>query len=363
MTKISRTQLFFMLIWVILGTGLMSIPLTIARFSARGGWIVALFFIVGALTALFTTWVVNKNFPSISFLQALNVVYGPWVGRLLALIGLLWVYLFLCMVLRELNLFVEMTILPKTPLYWISALGLVPVAYAVYQGLESVARVTELFSIVMLPIIVVLMILPLNVADLHLLRPFIAGGWDPIFRAALTPDVSFALEFTIAIYLLGDLAVREKVHWDILKAALVVTFILCVMEVLIIAVLGPAADYFTFPSLEVIRSIRYGQFIERLDTALVLIILTMMFVKLATFHYVFCDLLRYVFTLSSIRVVAFAGVVPVWAGSVLFWKNSVALHNYMMFVTPTLFVVVLQGIPWLTVAIWPLKKKFSSASS
>ncbi len=363
MTKISRIQLFFILIWVILGTGLMTIPFTISRFTTRGGWIVGLLFLMGALTALGTTWIANKNFPNMSFLEALNMVFGPWFGRMLAVIALVWVYLFLCMVVRELNLFVEVTILPKTPLYWIGALCLIPVAYAVYHGVENIARVAEVFSLFMLPIIVVLMILPMNAADLHLLRPLRAEGWTPIFRAAVTPGMSFAFEFTVVIYLLSHLAVREKAHWDILSAALVVTFILCVVEVLILLVLGPAANYFTFPSLEVIRSIRYGQFIERIDTVLVVMILTMMFIKLATFHFVFCDLLRHVFNLSSIRVVPLAAVVPVWSGSIFLWRNSLALHSYMMFVTPAWFAAVLLGLPWLTVAIWPIKKKFSSAPS
>lgn len=363
MTKISRIQLFFILIWVVLGTGLMTIPFTISRFAIRGGWIVALLFLMGALTALGTTWVTNRNFPDMSFLEALNMVFGPWFGRMLAMIALVWVYLFLCMVVRELNLFVEVTILPKTPLYWIGALGLIPVAYAVYQGVESVARVAEVFSLLMLPVIIVLMILPMNAADLHLLRPLSAEGWRPIFRAAVTPGMSFAFEFTVVIYLLSRLAVREKAHWDILKAAVVVTFILFVLEVLVVAVLGPAANYFVFPSLEVIRSIRYGQFIERLDTVLVAMILAIMFVKLATFHFVFCDLLRHVFDLSSIRVVPLAAVVPVWAGSIFFWKNSVALQTYMLFVTPAWFGAVLLGLPWLTVAIWPIKKRFLSAPS
>ncbi|QQE79585.1 hypothetical protein [Alicyclobacillus sp. SO9] len=44
-TQISRLQLMYLMIWVILGTGIVLLPLAIAQFTIQDGWMVPLFFL------------------------------------------------------------------------------------------------------------------------------------------------------------------------------------------------------------------------------------------------------------------------------------------------------------------------------
>lgn len=360
--KISRYQLVFLLVWGILGTGTITIPFAIARFTVRDGWIVAFMFMGTVTFVSGLVWLFNHTFPNDSLFDVFDKVFGRHLGRVAALLGVLWAYVFMCMLVRELNVFVEVTILPETALYIINFAVCLATAYAVYNGIEVVGRLAEVFSIVIIGVFVVLFFLPFRVADLHLLLPVLSAGWTPVLRAAITPDISFAVELMVALQFLHIAKERTSVPRDVLIAGGIITVILLMVDVLVIAVLGPAATYLAFPGLEVVRSIRYGQFIERLDTLLVLVILITMFLKFSLFHFVLCDFMRYSFSLSSTKLIALPAVAAVWAGSLLFFKNGADLQSFMLFVTPVWFATILIGIPVLAIGVGLLKRRLSGTS-
>ena len=350
----------FLLVWGILGTGTVTIPFAIARFTVRDGWIVALMFMVTVVFAAGMVWLFNRSFPEGSLFDAFDKAFGRYVGRAASLFGVLWAYVFMCMLVRELNLFVEVTILPKTALYIINFSIAVAFTYAVYSGIEVIGRLAEVFTIVILAAYIVLFFLPLRVADVHLLLPLVSSGWKPILRAAINPDISFALELIAALQFLHLVKDRNKIAKDVLIAGTIITAILLMIDVMVIIVLGPASTYLAFPGLEVVRSIRYGQFIERLDTILVMIVLITMFLKFSLFHFILCDFLRYSFNLSSAKLIAIPAGGAVWAGSLLLFKNGADLQKFMLFVTPVWFTVVLIGVPGTAMAAWMIRKRFIS---
>lgn len=354
--RISRLQFVLLMIWTILGTGFVTIPFAFAQFDVRDSWMAALLFLVGTTMAASVYYIFFKVFPNAVLSEGIERGYGRAAAFFVHLFVIVWFVVTTAMLVRELNLFVETTILPKTPLYVINAAMIAAAVYAAYAGIEVLGRISELVSFVAFATIAALIIMPLPKADLHQLTPILANGLTPVLRASITPDISFALEFVIGLQFITSLNRPDKAPRDVMTAGGIVTLALLFGAVLVTGVLGGAAAYLAFPGVEVARSIQFGQFIERVDTIVVLTTVSTLFIKISVFFYVLCNYTASAFRLVSMKHITLPAGILVWAGSILFWKSAPSLHSYMLFVTPAYFLVTLVFIPLGAVALEVLRR-------
>jgi spore germination protein KB len=136
-------------------------------------------------------------------------------------------------------------------------------------------------------------------------------------RGAVTPDVTYALELLIVT--------------DI------ITVVGTLLAVVTIGVLGQSANYLSYPVLEVVREVRIGRNLERLDTLYILGVMSTIFIKLFVFHYAWCEGMKDVFKLSSHRIVTLSGSLLVWAGSIACFRSKEDVNHFMTFVAPSYF--------------------------
>ncbi|QQE80836.1 endospore germination permease [Alicyclobacillus sp. SO9] len=343
--RISRLQFVVLMIWNILGTGFVTIPFAFAHFDIRDSWIAALLFMAGTTVATLVYYIFLKVFPNAVLSDAIEQGYGRAIGFLMHFFIIVWFVVTTAMLVRELNLFVETTILPKSPLYLINAAMIVAVVYAAYAGIEVMGRTAELVSLIAFAAILAVIVMPVSKADFHQLTPILANGWTPVLRASITPDISFALEFIVGLQFITSLKRPDKAAQDVMIAGGVVTATLLFGTLLVTTVLGPAAAYLAFPGVEVARSIQFGQFVERVDTIIVLTTVGTLFLKISIFFYALCNYTASALRLVSMKHITLPAGMLVWTGSILFWKNASAIQSYMLFVTPAYFFVTLLLIP------------------
>lgn len=356
-TQISRYQIILALVWSTLGTAIITLPPIITQFTVRDGWIVSLLFAFGGLLSASVAALFVHALPNRSLTSGLIDAFGPWLGRVFGLWFLVWLCLINSTILRRVETFVGTTILPKTPEYLIGLFGMIGVSYAVYMGAEVVMRNGEFITPLAFIVAPVLVGLSMMHMDVHQLMPVLADGWQPVLRGAVTPDLTFALELLIGLQFVQALRNSRTLPRDMIIATAILmvggTFIM----VLTIGVLGQSANYLTYPVLEVIRTIRVGRNIERLDTLYVMAVVSTICIKLAVFHYAWCEGMKDVFKLSSHRIVTLSGGLLVWAGSIACFGNQGEVIHFTISVAPAYFVVTLVGIPLLAVLVMAFRKR------
>lgn len=353
--QISRAQFIIALIWCILGTGIVTIPSAVAQFTVRDAWISTLLFSVGGLIAVIVTSMFTRLFPNRTLTSALIDAWGPWIGRALGIWFLLCLYIANCKVVREAEVFVGTTILPKTPEYMIGAFTMIAVAYAVYNGVEVIMRDGEFITPLVMIIALILFFLSMQHMDVHELMPVLVDGWTPVLRGGIVPDVDYALELVIGLQFALFLRNSRTAAKDVGIAAGLVTIVLTLVTVLTIGVVGPSAHYLSYPVLEAVRNIRVGRFLERLDTLYVIAVISTVFVKVAVFHYAWCVGMKDVFHLSSHRVTALSGALLVWGGATVLFGNAGELQQFISYTMPFYFVVTFICIPLLAAAAMAVK--------
>lgn len=355
--QISRIQFVFLLLWLIMGTGILTMPFAIAHFTIHDGWLVPLMFMGGSLVSVGVCLAFVRIFPGCSITEGFEMAFGTWGCRILGMWLILMLYVGMCMVLRELSLFIEISILPRTPLFLVSALVIVPLGYGMTMGVFALGRLAEFITPMALLLGAILTLLALQKLDWNQFQPVLEHGWRPVYRGGLLPATGFAFQFIFALQFVKSLRDVKKLPRDIFVTSAALSIVGCVIMVSIIGVLGGAASYLSYPVLELVRSIRVGEFLERFDTIYVMGVVVTIVIKLGVWEHVWLSTIEHIFRLPSYRNIAVAATAAVWAGNVFLFHDSAELAEFMVYVTPSYFGVTLVGLPMAAVVVHNVRTK------
>lgn len=347
--QLSRIQFVFLSLWLVLGTGILVMPFVIGQFVVRDAWITALLFSLGGVVVTGVVALFRWTFPRRSLVEGCHTAFGPVVGRVASLWLLYMMFITDCIVLREASLFVNTTVLPVTPIYLLTALLMIPVAFAVYQGLEVIGRMAEIITPIGIGISLILFLMALQHADPSQIQPVLADGWKPILQGGVVLWM-YTWEFLFVLQLRDAVPPRQLAK-DLLITTFIISLAGVVAELTVPMVLGPSVTYTNFPILEVVRTIRFGEFIERLDTLYVMGVVMTIFLKLSFIHYAFVTGISQWFALRDYRSAVWSGGAVVWAGSLFLIHNSAAMMDFIMYTLWGYFTLTGMLIPPLAVAV------------
>ncbi|OAT83629.1 hypothetical protein A6M21_08075 [Desulfotomaculum copahuensis] len=187
--------------------------------------------------------------------------------------------------MRELGELIASVILPRTPQVVFSIFMVTVCAYAVSQGLEVIARVTELFYPFILTLFGLMLILVYGHMQFTHLFPVLEHGIRPVLLASLDPS-AWRGEFIVLAMFLPYLARPGRGRSDAMLAAALVGFILLLDALASTAIFGVTTARINYPTFEMVRLAGIGQFFTRMDAVWIIIWLFGMFGKVGIFLYV-----------------------------------------------------------------------------
>lgn len=352
--QISRLQLFYLMMWVILATGYLTLPFAISHFTQRDGWLVPIPFLAGIWLVFLLTLAFSRHFPRQTITEGLQTALGSLVGGFLSFILSIWFFIFICIVVRELVTFVDVTILPETPYYVTAAVVLASVAYAVSLGLEGLGRIAEIVTPMVMVLSASLLLLALQHADFTHIQPILADNWHPVLKGSVLPW-TFAVELCLVIplsrYLKGP-AIKLR---DGFIFGLILAVIGILIELAVIAVLRSTLQFSNYPILEAVRTISYGQFFEHLDPLYVVAITLTILVKLSVIQYGWVVELQQLLKLKDYRPAVWSTSFAAWAGSIFLFPNTTALNDFMLFSAFSYFVLTVLLSLSLAVGVQSLR--------
>ncbi len=250
---------------------------------SRDAWLAGL---VGPLPALFLALAICALYarrPGTSGLyQWLAASWPRWVAVPVQFgVGLLFLH-WAAVTLRLFSHVFTAAFYEQTPEMVFSVVFAAVALAAVIQGLVVIARLAELGAALTVLGVAVLVLGLLPRADWGQMRPWLAGGWDPVFLHALTPMGVFG-EASWAMVLAVPYLRHPK---EGVKAALVALGLASVVVTLgaliLLTTLGPeVVTLASLPALLATRMVRVSIVLERLDWLLILLWMSSMGVKVA----------------------------------------------------------------------------------
>lgn len=355
--KIANRQLFFILFLARSTLKIAFLPVVTSADALQDAWISAILSFFGGALLVIAIGGLAVRFPDETMVQYSQKLLGKWPGKALSLLPL---GAFLFMSSAELRIYAEALttlFITETPLvFGIGTMGFAA-ALAVYAGIEPLGRAADLFFPIFLFTVFASLFIAVPQLQQHLdnLEPVLARGAGPVLRGTATP-IAVISQFLVLAILVPELTEPKRALRTALNALAFTSFLLVLVTVATTAVLGPqVAARIAFPFLSLVRSLRIGEFLERIEVLAMFAWGLGHFIAQAVFLYCGAKGLSQVLGLKSYRILV-GPMAVIWI--------TLAVHGYSdFFQLKTIFqpgiavplafgfVLVPNGILWLAYGI------------
>ncbi|WP_433942905.1 GerAB/ArcD/ProY family transporter [Paenibacillus sp. SN-8-1] len=214
--------------------------------------------------------------------------FGKFLGSVLALVFVAYFTYEASRNLRDLGELTVMTLLNKTPVFFILLIAIAVIGNTVRYG----PMVLFIMSTVLLPVLVlgygllVLFISITGIVHLEYFSPVMENGIGPVWSAAVPELISFPFGQTVLFLVFFSFVPKSKhMNKTIFVSYCITAVILIILNELEILVLGPdLAAISTYPLLQVVQIIQVTKVLERTDALFTLILFLGLGTKIACFY-------------------------------------------------------------------------------
>ncbi|PZE21381.1 GerAB/ArcD/ProY family transporter [Paenibacillus xerothermodurans] len=311
--------------------------------------------LLGMVVIAISMWLLARTlsrFPDHDLFQALLARF-PSLGKVAIALYVLFFFFILTRDIRMLIDFVNVALLPTTPMLALAILTMFTVCVSARGGIEVMGRVTELYGPLL---IAMLFFLPLL-----LFREFDTANIMPFWRLDV-PGVSRGAWYILPY--LGEAIVMPMIFMGRtfrfrhgLIALGLGTFVLIALAMQAMLALGqPIMERMLYPNYELVRQLRITDFLDRFDLPMVGVWLPTMLAKITINLYVVCYGLRRMIPglwgAAMVNPVGFLAMVC----SIWFFEDAIQLYELNR-VWPTLALCFELLLPILFYLILRPKKQ------
>ncbi|MDP4089273.1 MAG: endospore germination permease [Bacillota bacterium] len=362
MERLSNYQLFTLVSLYEIGS---TIIFGFASNAGRGAWIAVLISTAAGVAINVVYFILLRMNPGLTLVEWFPAQFGKWIG-----LPISWIYALEFMYdggrgLGDLKILVPSTILPRTPVYIIQVTFMILITYALFSGVEIIARLGEMFLPLLLLVYLIDMIFIICSGIIHIqyIKPIMGEGWSSVMKAVWPLGITQTFGQTIEFTMIWPLINKQG---KILKATLLATIIsgifIAAIDLLALLVLGENTfSHSLFPIYRMIRVISIGEFIENVDAINVIFFLTTAFFKL--FIHLWCAVRAIqilTFSKRNRKAILFVIIIVSYMGMNMAENSAEHLSTGLKIVPYSLWVPLFYVLPILLFIVTLLRKKIKS---
>jgi len=326
---INRFQLWLLIVNFQIGSALIFTPSKAVGEAKQDGWISLIAVIlIGSLFILLTVTLSNRHQYQ-SIVDISKTLFGKSIGFIVGIMYA-WFYIHLAAILlREMGDMMKGTTLPETPLLVLIAMYAFIIYLATFYGVETIARLTELFAPYAFIGLWLTILLVIPLMKLERVQPILSEGLKPILKGAF-PVVGFTFaEMAIFFMILPFVNNRKNLVKIVISGGIAASFTLLVMVLASIMVLGVRATGFSiFAPINVARLINVGDFLTRVEILINMSYVITIFIKVTVTFYAGVIATAQVFNLSSYRSITLPLVIIIISLSLVLSEGIVEFLDY-----------------------------------
>ncbi|REE77685.1 spore germination protein (amino acid permease) [Paenibacillus taihuensis] len=268
-------------------------PSKMADLSGQDTWIaivVAIMF--GMLLLSYYAWLAKK-FPTQTLIQYTKTLLGPFVGRVIGALYVLYFMLISSLYICRISVGFQMTFLPHTPVFVLIVMTLTFCVYSALQGYNAVARLGVLAAFLLFGVnnifLTASVISDINAANY---LPFLGSSLGDIGTSSiyyLFPHSQFIFLTMLYPFIQKQRKIGSYITWR-------TTLVVFVASFLNLATVGLFSArqlaMLHYPPVELSRMVEFGDFFERMDVLFVTFYGAGMFIAIGTVFTVFISSLN-----------------------------------------------------------------------
>ncbi|KEO84831.1 GerAB/ArcD/ProY family transporter [Tumebacillus flagellatus] len=282
--RISVQQMSMLLYSSIAFDTVLTIPSTTGLLAMRDLWISPLLASVVGLAVLFCVLRLQRVYPQETLIQYCDRLAGTVLGKCISFVLLFFFLHTNALILREYTDFISAVFLDQTPALVISGGMVLLVSLAVRCGLEVLGRLAGLLLPGSLVLFALLVLCSSPSWKLDNMLPVMEYGIVPALKGALTP-ASWFVFFWLMSMMHPYVKEQTKItKWSLLVwGGLLTSMVVSCLSALFI--FGENVAVITYPFMEVVRYIRFGDFFQHVDAVLIVVWVAGTFLQLCVTHY------------------------------------------------------------------------------
>ncbi|MEW6723303.1 MAG: Ger(x)C family spore germination protein [Bacillota bacterium] len=283
--RISSYQAVLLLIAIGSATIFQGLTSFLIDTGGQAGWLGAIAAALIATPLVASYVILARLFPDETIYQYSPRILGK-VGGTLAGLSMVGYFLYIVIVVfRVTGDFLISAVLWETPISALILILVVLTLVAVYLGIESLARYTEVAMPVFLVSIVVIVFLAVPQMNLGQLLPIYGSGLRGILKGGLMA-ASVIMETLVILVLYPSLRDKPRLGWWPLMAAAVSAAVFGLIAFAEVAFFGAqVSQALSFPIYSLISNISLSSFFERFDALSVVIWVAAVFTKVSLAFY------------------------------------------------------------------------------
>lgn len=273
MKKVVAGEIYLLYISVTLSTAVVFLPYLIAAESYQDSWIAVLLGIVASIPFCLVGIALANRFPEKGLEEILETILGKILGKLL---GIIYAVLFLyvsALVIRQLEEFFLLAIMPETPALAFRVLYVLVLALGVYEGTLAILRTNVYVVPIGIVVVGLVVLLATTKMEFSNLTPIFTINFDGILRGSFL-TLGWLLQFPLIILIffkyLETAKLKPKIRLEGILAVVAVGLAMVSGALGAIAVLGPRQTATLFyPGFSMARVISVGGFLEHVEITFV----------------------------------------------------------------------------------------------
>ena len=348
--KISPRQLTILVLLTTMGDSVLIFPPPDTHHVTQDAWISALMGLATGLLCILIYSKLAKLFPGLTLIQAIQKVFGKWIGTILSLLFLGYTLIVTVGCLREIADFVVVEMLETTPIPAILGLYIIIMVMATRLGIEVIGRTGEIFAPLVIFFFLVLTVSIAPQMQFQRLLPIMSYGIKPAISVAI-PITSYTfLENIVFLMIVPYVTQQNKITKSLFQGTLLGGIAIFVTITVCILVLGPyLAARDLYPNYNVARRISVGGFFERVEALIAIMWMITLFIKATVYFYAFILGLSQLLNLKEYRAITLPVAIIAVAGAPLIAPNQTyyiyAFDNFWPYFIIT-FGLILPLLLW-----------------
>ncbi|MGG1661493.1 GerAB/ArcD/ProY family transporter [Brevibacillus sp. NRS-1366] len=240
----------------------------IVAVSKMDAWFSQIMPVGFAIVVAFVLAELSRAYPGKNLFEILFIVCGKWIGGLINVILLIYIWIILTLDIKGASEFFRETLLPRTPVEIILIVFVLLMMYYGRTSLEVAARVNEIYFPAYFILSMMLYFLLGNEYSVERIEPILSTGLGQIFASNIFP---------IGIYgdiLLFGAFLHASTHPRLFFAAmkhgvLIVGFTVTILLLILLGVMGfTIASRLHFPIFILVQQIHVTDFLDRIEIIL-----------------------------------------------------------------------------------------------
>ncbi|WP_219834002.1 endospore germination permease [Paenibacillus sp. R14(2021)] len=352
--KLSASQMFWMTFSFTIGTTLILLPSGLIASAHQYAWVVYLWSCAFGLAAGLFWLYIAKLHPGLSLVEISRKVLGKYAGGAVSICYIVFFIQIASWVTRNICDYMQINLMPNTPLIVFNLMALLICAYAVIQGADSISYV----SVFMAPLLTISFWVPFTVMIKEwewqfFQYPAVFQIWPTMVQTNYS--LGFPFMENVAFMMVFPM-VQSRLRASYLGGILMAGILMAMATFFTIGILGVyRSAHLTYPLHTIFREMQFSGVIEHLEAFLSVAALLFVFFKLSIIFYFSVLAICQLFRIRSRAAVAYPLVWIISAYAMLFssvMQNAAWVQKY-------LFVYYLPfgiGFPLLLLAATWLSK-------